>query len=277
MAEKTKNKPDKKEAGPNGRDAFGKKEPGPAPAGAVVDQTQKKMLNFQLAVVSMKGDLKAAESLLDAGADVDSDVKWGMTPLMFASAEGHMDLMRLFLERGADVNKCDPHNRNALLYSVAYEYKENSPAEAEAHRGRVELLIGHNADPLSKDGEGKNAVSIAALNGHAALVRFLAEKGVPVNECDMHGIPPLAYASGKGHVETVEALVEKGADVNFQSLNGKTAIIIAVLADKPDVVRKLLDLCADPNLSDSEGNALDYAMGHGREGILKILAESTRS
>jgi ankyrin repeat protein len=49
-------------------------------------------------------NVKLAAALLDAGADVDARDEDGMTPLMWAANRGADRLVKLLLDRGADVN-----------------------------------------------------------------------------------------------------------------------------------------------------------------------------
>lgn len=48
--------------------------------------------------------LQACRVLLDAGAPLDKKASSGGTALMFAAAAGYTDVVKLLLERGADVN-----------------------------------------------------------------------------------------------------------------------------------------------------------------------------
>lgn len=47
---------------------------------------------------------QACEVLLDAGADLEAKSSSGATALMFASAAGYTDVVKLLLARGADAN-----------------------------------------------------------------------------------------------------------------------------------------------------------------------------
>lgn len=47
---------------------------------------------------------QACKVLLDAGCDLDAKASSGGTALMFAAAAGYTDVVKLLLEKGADVN-----------------------------------------------------------------------------------------------------------------------------------------------------------------------------
>jgi ankyrin repeat protein len=52
----------------------------------------------------MCNELGAARLLLEAGADPDRTGSEDFTPLMAAAMNGHVEVLRLLLARGADVN-----------------------------------------------------------------------------------------------------------------------------------------------------------------------------
>ena len=51
-------------------------------------------------------DVRKAALLLDYGADINAiDEEYSSTPLGYAARWGHREMVRLLVERGADVNK----------------------------------------------------------------------------------------------------------------------------------------------------------------------------
>ena len=61
----------------------------------------------ELISAAQRGDLEAVRALLDRGVDVNSESRYGATPLAFAVNRGNEELARLLLERGADVDAKD--------------------------------------------------------------------------------------------------------------------------------------------------------------------------
>src|SRR4026209_16778 len=53
------------------------------------------------------GDRPRVASLLDAGTSVNASTKYGVSALGFAAEAGHFEVVKLLVERGADVNVAD--------------------------------------------------------------------------------------------------------------------------------------------------------------------------
>lgn len=63
---------------------------------------------------ALRGDLQAAQALLDAGADVNEQDGRGRTPLHCAVDANSPEMIRLLLERGADPTVVDNTNSTPL-------------------------------------------------------------------------------------------------------------------------------------------------------------------
>ena len=105
-------------------------------------------------VASRRGDLHQVKRLLKAGVDVNANTRYGVTALGFAADGGHLEVVKLLLESGADMQTQDsfysatPLTRalsNGRLQVVELLLKEGSPGGGQvlltAIRQRRQELI----------------------------------------------------------------------------------------------------------------------------------------
>lgn len=54
-----------------------------------------------------RGDLKTVEKLIEAKAPLDATNEYGRTALSMAAGKGQLDVMRMLIKAGADIEKAD--------------------------------------------------------------------------------------------------------------------------------------------------------------------------
>lgn len=191
------------------------------------------------------GNVSMAKKLIRHGASIKHRNGDGMTALHCAVRGGHVELVNKLIEAGADVN-------------IADDIHGDTPLSWAARAGNVEMLetlmAAQGIDRGHRNVNGEDALAIAARNGHAEAVRYLAGKGMALEQFNQEGMTPLLLAAREGHAEVVQALKEAGADLNRADGKGNTPLITAVQNGHVYVVAKLVELGADMNLSDREGN-----------------------
>src|SRR5262245_38432388 len=74
------------------------------------------------------GDRTRVASLLDGGVSVNAATRYGVSALGFAAERGHFDIVRLLVERGADVN-------------VADSFYGSRPIDFALRNGRLDIAI----------------------------------------------------------------------------------------------------------------------------------------
>ena len=156
----------------------------------------------EMVIATHRGDIKEVERLLhEEEADVNArDMGNGMTVLMWAVYQGHADVAKLLINKGADINAKLDGGKTVLMFA--------------AHRGRPsigKLLIEKGADVNAKSKYGSTALITAAANGHLDVVELLIEKGADVNVNAGNGATALKLAQQAGHAEIAKLLREKGA------------------------------------------------------------------
>jgi ankyrin repeat protein len=133
------------------------------------------------------------------------------TPMNIAARAGHIDILSLLLERGADVS--------------GQGHAGQSPLHRASFGGKLEAgkaLLDRGADINARDKDDWTPLHSAAFNGHVEFARMLLERGAGINVHDNEGITPLHQAVGFGHIQFVRLLLEHGADVNTRDSDGET-------------------------------------------------------
>jgi hypothetical protein len=124
---------------------------------------------------AMEGDLDMVAGMLEEDPGLLSSVWCFGTLLNRAMSNGHVECVRLLLERGAEVNKADDLGGTALEYAVG-----------RGHEEMVSILVASGAD-LSR--RGHTALMSASSGGHVAVVRLLLRsmRVVGPDERDVYG------------------------------------------------------------------------------------------
>lgn len=95
------------------------------------------------------------------------------------------------------------------------------------------------------------------------------------NRCFDSGESPLTLAAQEGHEAVVEALIDGGADVNRLDRNGKCPLHIATQFNDVETVEILLNHKANPNrLDGNQQTALHIACQKGFHKLTKLLLQS---
>lgn len=131
----------------------------------------------------------------------------GNPPLVVAVEENQIEIVRLLLNHGADVNCKDWTSKNTAL-DVAEQKGFKPIAEVLQQRG-------------AKYSSG-SSFHLAAKNGDIVSIEEMLSKKQDINEVDAgKGWTALHYAVNYGQKHLVEYLIVKGADVNKKDFLGK--------------------------------------------------------
>ncbi|KAJ5650642.1 uncharacterized protein N7484_004365 [Penicillium longicatenatum] len=229
-----------------------------------VHATGGKWNNALLAAAS-QGHEKVVKILLDRGADVNLRVG-GTNPILEASSKGHQSVVQMLVDHGVDVNCRGGRDGNALLMASTYGYKEV-----------VQILLDNGADANDSGERYCHALVAASSKGHDTIIQCLLDHGADINARDgLYGssCDALQAAVLKDHRKVVQVLLDRGADVNRLIGRDGNALQVASSKGHEELVRLLLDHGADVNSQCGHfGNALQAAVFHGHEKVVNILLD----
>ncbi|KAJ7255353.1 ankyrin repeat-containing domain protein [Mycena rebaudengoi] len=185
--------------------------------------------------------------------------------LYFMSEKGHLDIVHMLLDKGADPNAAGGRYGSALAVA--------------AYLGHIEvarLLCEHGADPNFLVHKMRTALQLAAYRGHTETVLMLLDQGADLNISNEYYGTALQTASGSGHTLAVKILLEKGADPNIQGGDYyRTALHRASEAGHIEIVRLLLAHGADANIAGcGYERPLETASSQGHREIVRLLLHS---
>ncbi|CAG2166137.1 unnamed protein product, partial [Oppiella nova] len=194
--------------------------------------------------------------LVNKGADVNAKNRYGSTVLHFAAKSDKWDVVKWLVEQGADVNAKDKDGETVLYWAARDDNWEV-----------VKLLVNKGADVNAK-------LYWAVREGKWDVVKLLVNKGADVNAKDSLYITVLYWAAREDKWDVVKWLVNKGADVNAKGNYGETVLHQATKSGQLDVAKWLVEQEADVNAKDNLYiTVLYWAAWDGKWDVVKLLVE----
>lgn len=193
---------------------------------------------FPLVIAARNGNAEVVDFLLELGADpsvrgvveFDNDNIQGTPPLWAASAAGHLNIVKLLVEKGkANVNQAT-NTQSTPLRGACYD----------GHLDIVRYLLDNGADPHIPNRHGHTCLMIAAYRNKTEVVKLLLTTGIDVNDTTERGNTALHDAAESGNVEIVRILLENGASL-VKDKQGVDPLMGAALSGFKDVVNILAD------------------------------------
>jgi ankyrin repeat protein len=225
---------------------------------------------YDLTAASALNDLAAVRSMLDADPSRLSEQRPDdRRPLSAAAEFGHLDIVRLLLERGADPTwpDADSSERGAALHAAA----------GRGDREMVELLLKHHADPNGFVNASGNAVCAAKtpairklLEAHGGFLDpyDLVWKGEDDEVMRIVTERPETALAGCGGVFTAvvtcgrRKLMRRLLDAGFK-VHPQAGGCHSYLLERPDMLRELLTRGGlDPNYPTVDGVTLLHELCH---------------
>lgn len=168
-----------------------------------------------------------------------------VSPLMAAIYANKYDIVKYLINKGADVNYESKYGDTPLLIAINNSNREKKKEEKGEENNYdvscdiVELLIEKGANVSSLNIDGINPIEHAIHGNNYDIMDLLFEKGVNINDKNGSGNTPLHLAVYGINLAIVNFLIGKGADVN--EINAKNMTPLSVAKYKLDHRRNHTD------------------------------------
>jgi uncharacterized protein len=157
-------------------------------------------------------EVDAAAALIAAGADIDAEGEFNLTPLDVATARANPAMVGMLLEAGAS-------------WKIEAFHRAIDSGNLET----VEIFLDAGADLNERSGQwGFHALLFAAQYGHTEIGELLIDRGADVYLGDYYGDCALNVAAYFGQLEFVTMLIERDVNVNTPNAKGKTALVHSI-------------------------------------------------
>ncbi|MDQ6526155.1 ankyrin repeat domain-containing protein [Nocardioides sp. LHD-245] len=233
-------------------------------------------LDQRLRDAAWANDVQAARGLVKQGADVNAKDDTEQSAYLVATSEGYLDLLRLTLRNGAEVDDKDSWNGTGLIRAaerghglvvgellragidrdhvnrIGYQAIHEAVwlgEDTRAYATTVRALAagGARLDPVSPSA-GLTPLQMARERGFAGLERILRNVTTADRPADANAA--LLRAARAGDADAVAVAVRAGADIETRDGNERTALLLAATYDQVAVAELLVAMGADPDALD---------------------------
>lgn len=189
--------------------------------------------NGLLLIAAKKNKAGEIDHLIRNGHDTEDKNIVGMTPLLIASYYGHVEVVNLLFQHGADLSartypKPNPCGTIRTVEHVDVQYIDAVPhktgeytslmfAAMRGHLETCELLVQIGVEIDETSGGGFTALSLAVIYNHPPIVSFLLKMGADTAVKDVDGRTPLMWASTLKYTELTDILITQGAVIDVIS------------------------------------------------------------
>eukprot|EP00057_Strongylocentrotus_purpuratus_P029009 XP_011683483.1 PREDICTED: uncharacterized protein LOC752268 [Strongylocentrotus purpuratus] len=174
----------------------------------------------------------------------EKEDKDGYTALYSAVRNGHLDVTKYLISKGAEVNK-------------------------EGHLDVTNYLISQGAKVNKGSNVGRTALHLAAGKGHLDVTKYLISQGAEVNKGSNDGWNELNLAAQEGQLDVIKYLISVGAEVNKEGNDGSTALNLAAQEGHHDVTNYLISQGAE--LEQNDLTDIHLAILHGHTSTIEKL------
>lgn len=249
------------------------------------------------------GDTETALRLINQErVDIDTIDEDGRTPIIISAIYNHINVVKILVAAGADVNRVDTKGCSALSYALLsgtdiapllidlganvnnVNVEGCTPLMFAVAQMRdietISSIIERGASVNIKRSDGNTALIDAVRIGYEDAIKILLDANAQTNAINDEGWSALMGAAYRWDVSIMGLLIDAGANVNAKNNEGETALTKAIVSSRwpPDssdrevAVQWLIEHGADVNVVDKDGwSLLKKAAWRGQTSIAKLL------
>jgi ankyrin repeat protein len=181
------------------------------------------------------GDIQLLKILINNGYDIEESDNNNQKPLLLALAYQKLDCLELLLQHEARVHDKD------LDLAASFHCFDCLKILLEANMSNTNLI------------ESRNTLLIwAAFDGNLPLLKFLIDNNADINTNNEEGQTPLHMSAMKGHLDCVKHLIDNKADVDAKDQNCQTPLYLSAWSGHLQCIKYLIDNKADINAKNIE-------------------------
>ncbi|MBN8828950.1 MAG: ankyrin repeat domain-containing protein [Sphingobacteriia bacterium] len=203
-------------------------------------------LNKEFIISIEKNDIGKIKELISQNVELKSfKIDYQLKiPLFTAIRKGNLKVIKLLLDKGADINIQDDSGNTALHIAVY----ENNP-------GIMKFLLDRGANPYISNSDSAAPIHLAIDKNYQGkeFIEILCKKNFNLNIQNNCGFTPFSYALYHDKKGAMAVMVDYDINLNIQNVEGKT--VLHFCRDMPaSVIDLLLDLGGDLTIKDKYGN-----------------------
>ncbi|XP_033741695.1 transient receptor potential cation channel subfamily A member 1 homolog [Pecten maximus] len=252
-----------------------------------------------------QADNSVISYLVQNGADINKQDKYGQTPLHYAAMRGNeFAAKELMSYKEIDIEAIDMQSMTALHMAATHNQVEitkllidagsplrclddesSTPLHCACSEGNIDIVkllfeAGTQRDGwvtvsnmvTDRDCDQSTCLHMAVENGHYDVVKLCLEKRADVNTPASDYMNPIHLASKAGDIKCVKLLVEHHARIDALNDVQATPLHIACAFNHVDVVEYLIERGANLEKKDKDNyTPLLMAAAYGHADIIKLL------
>jgi len=222
---------------------------------------RQRFLNTELLKWCEFGDFETVKELIAEGANINCFDKQHVTPLMYSSQNGFIDISKYLLENGANINSTSvngitalhvavrTHRNNIITLLLNYKAKINAQdkygatalhyAIALADKEAIQILLDAEADVNICDNKGNSPYLIATFFGKKDIINILSIYGAKANKTNKMGVNPLMESAKLGDYNMFTQLLTKD-NISLTDNNKNTVLTYAVIGGSVNIIDTLI-------------------------------------